>query len=118
MTGSGKKMTLTKADLVERVFEDVGLNKKEATDVVELVFDSVKETLQRGDKVKVSGFGNFSVHGKNSRLGRNPQTGEEMTITARSVVKFKPSQVLKAILNKNLNGRGSGSGAEHSQVGS
>jgi len=98
----GSKMTLTKADIVEQVFEKVGLTKKEATDVVEFVFDSLKNQLQAGEKVKISGFGNFVVRKKKSRTGRNPQTGQEMTITARTVLTFKPSQVLRAILNKDL----------------
>jgi integration host factor subunit alpha len=98
----GNKSTLTKADIVDHVFEKVGLTKKEATDVVEFVFDSLKDTLKKGDKIKISGFGNFVVRKKKSRVGRNPQTGEEMTITARSVLTFKPSQVLRAILNKDL----------------
>lgn len=96
------KVTLTKADLVEKVFEKVGLSKREATDVVELLFNSIKDTLRKGDKVKVSGFGNFLVRHKKARVGRNPQTGDEMMISARSVLTFKPSQVLKAMLNKDL----------------
>lgn len=102
----GSKMTLTKADIVEQVFEKVGLTKKEATDVVEFVFDALKNQLQNGEKVKISGFGNFVVRKKKSRTGRNPQTGQEMTITARSVLTFKPSQVLRAMLNKDLPQRG------------
>lgn len=104
----GNKMTLTKADIVEQVFEKVGLTKKEATDVVEFVFDSLKNQLEVGEKVKISGFGNFVVRKKKSRVGRNPQTGQEMTITARTVLTFKPSQVLRAILNKDLTERGRG----------
>ncbi len=100
------KMTLTKADIVEQVFEKVGLTKKEATDVVEFVFDALKDKLEEGAKVKISGFGNFVVRKKKARTGRNPQTGQEMTITARSVLTFKPSQVLRAILNKDLPQRG------------
>ncbi|MBN8555827.1 MAG: integration host factor subunit alpha [Deltaproteobacteria bacterium] len=96
---------MTKADIVDQVFEKVGLTKKEATDIVEFVFDSLKDTLKKGDKIKISGFGNFVVRKKKSRVGRNPQTGEEMTITARSVLTFKPSQVLRAILNRDLGGK-------------
>lgn len=99
---SDSKMTLTKADLVERVFEQAGLSKREATDVIELIFQHMKDRLQRGDKVKISGFGNFIVRHKKPRVGRNPQTGDEMMITARSVLTFKPSQVLKAMLNRDL----------------
>lgn len=96
------KMTLTKADLVEKVFERAGLSKREATDVIEMIFQHMKDTLGRGDKVKISGFGNFLVRHKKARVGRNPQTGDEMMITARSVLTFKPSQVLKAMLNRDL----------------
>lgn len=111
------KMTLTKADLVEKVFDRVGLTKREATDVVELVFDSIKDELTKADKVKISGFGNFVVRRKKARVGRNPQTGEEMMITARSVLTFKPSQVLKAMLNRDLPERRLDDTA-HSKVGS
>lgn len=96
------KMTLTKADLVEKVFDKVGLTKREATDSVELVFNTIKDTLKSSDKVKISGFGNFVVRHKKARVGRNPQSGEEMMISARSVLTFKPSQVLKAMLNRDL----------------
>lgn len=99
---SGSKITLTKADLVEKVFSKAGLSKREATDVVELLFDSIKDTLHKGEKVKISGFGNFVVRHKKARVGRNPQTGDEMMISARSVLTFKPSQVLKAMLNRDL----------------
>src|SRR6185436_2853610 len=90
---------MTKADFIEGVYEKVGFSKKESAEIVELVFDTVKETLERGDKIKISGFGNFQVRGKKSRVGRNPQTGEEIEISARRVLTFRPSQVLKAALN-------------------
>ena len=91
---------MTKADIVETVYEKVGgFSKKEAADLVEVVFDSIKSTLERGEKIKISGFGNFVVRDKNARTGRNPQTGEEITISARRVLTFKPSQVLKSSLN-------------------
>ena len=93
------KSTMTKADIVEKVYQKIGFSKKEASELVELVFDSLKEVLQRGDKVKISGFGNFVVRGKNERVGRNPQTGEQIKISARRVLTFRPSQVLKAMLN-------------------
>ena len=93
------RATMTKADIVERVYQKIGFSKKEATELVEMVFDALKEELYRGDKVKISGFGNFLVREKQSRVGRNPQTGEHITISARRVLTFKPSQVLKAILN-------------------
>lgn len=92
--------TLTKADIIEAVYEKVGFSKKEASDIVELLFDTLKTTLEQGEKVKISGFGNFVVRHKKPRIGRNPQTGEEIEISERKVLTFKPSQVLKAALNK------------------
>ncbi len=91
---------MTKADLIESIYEKIGFSKKESADVVELIFDTLKDTLQRGERIKISGFGNFVVRSKKPRIGRNPQTGEEMTITARHVLTFKPSQVLKQALNQ------------------
>ncbi len=93
------RSTLTKADIVDRVYEKIGFSKKEATDLVELVFSSLKEKIVAGKKVKISGFGNFVVRAKNPRKGRNPQTGETIEISARRVLNFRPSQVLKAQLN-------------------
>ena len=90
---------MTKADIIEGVYEKVGFSKKESAEIVELVFDTVKETLERGDKIKISGFGNFQVRHKKARVGRNPQTGKEIEISARRVLTFRPSQVLKASLN-------------------
>ncbi len=91
--------TVTKADIVEKVYEKIGFSKKEASELVEMVFNSLKKTLQNGEKVKISGFGNFLVRGKSERIGRNPQTGEQIKISARRVLTFRPSQVLKAMLN-------------------
>jgi integration host factor subunit alpha len=100
MTGENLgRSTMTKADIVEKVYQKIGFSKKEASELVELVFSSLKDVLQRGDKVKISGFGNFVVRGKNERVGRNPQTGEQIKISARRVLTFRPSQVLKAMLN-------------------
>lgn len=93
------RSTMTKADIVEKVYQKIGFSKKEASELVELVFGSLKDVLQDGDKVKISGFGNFVVRGKNERVGRNPQTGEQIKISARRVLTFRPSQVLKAMLN-------------------
>ena len=90
---------MTKADIIEGVYERVGFSKKESAEIVELVFDTLKETLERGDRIKVSGFGNFQVRQKNARVGRNPQTGKEIEISARRVLTFRPSQVLKSALN-------------------
>ncbi len=93
-------MKMTKADIVERVCENVGgFSKKEAAELVDMVFNTMKDTLSTGEKIKISGFGNFVVRSKNPRPGRNPQTGEEIMIDARKVLTFKPSNVLKTILN-------------------
>ncbi len=91
--------TVTKADLVEKVYNKIGFSKKEAAELVELVFNNLKEVLYEGDRVKISGFGNFVIRQKRERVGRNPQTGEQITITARRVLTFRPSQVLKALIN-------------------
>jgi integration host factor subunit alpha len=93
------KSTVTKADIVEQVYQKIGFSKKEASELVELVFGTLKDVLCQGDKVKISGFGNFVVRKKNDRIGRNPQTGDQIRITARRVLTFRPSQVLKAMLN-------------------
>lgn len=93
------KSTMTKADIVEKVYQKIGFSKKEASELVELVFDTLKDVLSKGDKIKISGFGNFLVREKNERIGRNPQTGEQIKISARRVLTFRPSQVLKAMLN-------------------
>ena len=92
---------MTKADIVERIYERVGFSKKEAADVVESIFEVVKGRLEGGEKVKISGFGNFVINEKRPRKGRNPQTGEEIVITGRRVLTFKPSQVLKRTINMN-----------------
>ncbi|MBT4760745.1 MAG: integration host factor subunit alpha [Bdellovibrionaceae bacterium] len=90
---------MTKADIVEKVYDKIGFSKKEASELVEMVFGQLKKVICNGDKVKISGFGNFIVREKKARVGRNPQTGDQITITARRVLTFKPSQVLKAVLN-------------------
>jgi integration host factor subunit alpha len=90
--------TLTKAELAELLFERVGLNKREAKDMVDTFFEEIRFALQRGDSVKLSGFGNFQLRDKPQRPGRNPKTGEAIPITARRVVTFHASQKLKAIV--------------------
>lgn len=103
MTESSQAMekgaTMTKADIVERIYEKIGFSKKEASEVVESIFEIIKGRLGRGDKVKISGFGNFVVNSKRPRKGRNPQTGEEIIISGRKVLTFKASQVLKKTIN-------------------
>lgn len=90
--------TLTKAELAELLFEQVGLNKREAKDMVETFFDEIRDALERGESVKLSGFGNFQLRDKPQRPGRNPKTGEEIPITARRVVTFHASQKLKSMV--------------------
>ncbi len=91
---------MTKNDIVAAIHGRVGgFSKKEAADIVDLVFETVKETLGRGEKIKISGFGNLVLRDKRQRRGRNPQTGEPLTITERRVLTFKASQILKAMLN-------------------
>jgi integration host factor subunit alpha len=91
---------MTKADIVEKIYDKVGFSKKESAELVEMVFDIIKSTLEKGDKIKLAGFGNFVVKEKADRRGRNPQTGDEIIISARKILTFKPSQVLKASINK------------------
>ncbi|HZV53331.1 MAG TPA: integration host factor subunit alpha [Rhodocyclaceae bacterium] len=93
-------MTLTKAELADMLFDKVGLNKREAKDMVEAFFEEVRTSLQTGDGVKLSGFGNFQLRDKPQRPGRNPKTGEEIPITARRVVTFHASQKLKGSVER------------------
>jgi integration host factor subunit alpha len=88
-------MALTKAELSERLFEQVGLNKREAKEFVDAFFEVMREALERGEQIKISGFGNFDLRSKNRRPGRNPKTGEIIPISARRVVTFRPGQKLK-----------------------
>ena len=87
---------LTKAEMAERLNEELGLNKREAKDMVELFFEQIRQALEGNQQVKLSGFGNFDLRDKNGRPGRNPRTGEEIPITPRRVVTFKPGQKLRA----------------------
>lgn len=88
-------MALTKADMAEHLFEELGLNKREAKDMVEMFFEEIRQSLEDGRQVKLSGFGNFDLREKKQRPGRNPKTGEEIPISARRVVTFRPGQKLK-----------------------
>ena len=87
---------LTKAQMADRLFDELGLNKREAKEIVEMFFDEVRNSLEHNEHVKLSGFGNFELREKGERPGRNPKTGEEIPITARRVVTFRPGQKLKA----------------------
>ena len=89
-------MALTKAEMAEHLFEELGLNKREAKDMVEMFFEEIRSSLENGRQVKLSGFGNFDLREKKQRPGRNPKTGEEIPISARRVVTFRPGQKLKA----------------------
>jgi integration host factor subunit alpha len=91
--------TMTKADIVNSLYEKLGLSKKETANIVEVVLETVKDNLEKGNKIKIAGFGNFIVRQKTARKGRNPKTGEEIEITRRKVVTFKPSQLLRKSVN-------------------
>ena len=95
-TDSGIVESLTKADLAEKLYEELGFNKREAKELVELFFEEIRDCLESNEQVKLSGFGNFDLRDKKERPGRNPKTGEEIPITARRVVTFRPGQKLKA----------------------
>ncbi len=90
---------MTKADIVEIAFEKVGYSKKDVAEVVDQIFECMKNALENSEKVKISGFGNFTVRHKRARRGRNPQTGSEITIGERKVLTFKASQILKKHIN-------------------
>jgi integration host factor subunit alpha len=89
-------MAVTKAAMAERLFEELGLNKREAKEIVDMFFEEIRAALEQGEQVKLSGFGNFDLRNKNQRPGRNPKTGEEIPISARRVVTFRPGQKLRA----------------------
>ena len=89
------RKALTKADIAEMLFEDLGLNKREAKELVEMFFEEIRHALETNEQVKLSGFGNFDLRDKRQRPGRNPKTGEEIPISARRVVTFRPGQKLK-----------------------
>ena len=89
-------MALTKADLAEHLFTDLGLSKRDAKEMVESFFEEIRLALEQGEQVKISGFGNFELRNKGERPGRNPKTGEDIPISARRVVTFRPGQKLKA----------------------
>jgi len=89
-------MALTRAGMAESLFNELGLNKREARELVDLFFEKLRDSLKAGEQIKLSGFGNFDLRDKNERPGRNPKTGKEIPITARRVVTFRPGQKLKA----------------------
>jgi integration host factor subunit alpha len=93
--------TITRAQLTEAVYQEVGLSRNESADLLESVLDMIADTLANDETVKISSFGSFSVRSKGERIGRNPKTGEEVPILPRKVLVFRPSQVLKARINEN-----------------
>ncbi|MBT8141357.1 MAG: integration host factor subunit alpha [Gammaproteobacteria bacterium] len=98
-------MALTKAQLAESLFNELGLNKREARELVDMFFDEIRKALANGYRVKISGFGNFELRDKNQRPGRNPKTGEEIPISARRVVTFRAGQKLKSRVEAYAGGR-------------
>lgn len=98
-------MALTKAEIAERLFTDVGLSKRESKEMVESFFEEIKKSLEAGEQVKLSGFGNFDLRDKNERPGRNPKTGEDIPISARRVVTFRPGQKLKTRVEEGLDNK-------------
>jgi len=95
-------MALTKADIAEHLFEKLGINKKDAKDLVEAFFEEIRSALEKGEQIKLSGFGNFDLRDKKERPGRNPKTGEDIPISARRVVTFRPGQKLKTPCRSRL----------------
>ena len=101
MTGK----TITRADLSESVYQEVGLSRNESAELVDTVLEEISAALTRGESVKISSFGSFLVRMKGERIGRNPKTGEEVPITPRRVVTFRPSQMLRELVEKGGRGR-------------
>ena len=95
------KNTITRAQLGEAVYQEIGLSRTESVELIESILKFMSESLERGETLKLSSFGSFSVRKKNKRIGRNPKTGEEVLISPRKVIVFRPSQVLKSRINKN-----------------
>jgi len=93
---------MTKAEIVEQIYDKIGFSKRESAEIVDGVFEIMKDTLAGGEKIKISGFGNFVVRSKRQRIGRNPHTREAITISARRVVTFKASQILKHAVNTGV----------------
>jgi integration host factor subunit alpha len=91
---------MTKADLVDKIFEKIGLSKKEAQEIIEILFETMRQTFVEGESVKISGFGTFNVRNKVARRGRNPKTGDELEISPRKVISFRASNQLKDVLEK------------------
>lgn len=91
--------TITRADVAETIYEEIGLSRKDSTDVLDMILDEIVNELSNGNEVKLSSFGTFSLRDKNARAGRNPKTGVEAVISSRRVISFKPSQTMRKIIN-------------------
>ncbi|MBF0301148.1 MAG: integration host factor subunit alpha [Oligoflexia bacterium] len=109
-------MTLTKSDIANRLYKEAGLSRKEAQNLVDQLFKIIKETLGRGEKIKISGFGNFIIRDKGTRIGRNPQTGGTLEIAARRVLTFRPSNVLKDDITSKYGHRIDDEGNENASI--
>ena len=92
--------TLTRLSITEAIYEEIGLSRKDSSDILDLIIEEMKSELEAGNDVKISSFGTFSLRKKNARMGRNPKTGEDAEITPRTVISFKPSQILRKAVNK------------------
>lgn len=94
-----KMKTITRVSITEAIYEEIGLSRKDSGDVLDMIIEEIKDELADGNDVKISSFGTFSLRKKNARVGRNPKTGVEATISPRTVISFKPSQILRKVLN-------------------
>ncbi len=109
-------MSLSKTDLVNKLQDQLGFSKKESAHIIDLVFNLIKDTLTRGEKIKISGFGNFTIRDKAERIGRNPQTGEQITIPSKRVLTFKPSELLKDDVTEKYKHRIDQAGQEDTSI--
>jgi integration host factor subunit alpha len=99
LTGKGKMKTITRVNITEAIYEEIGLSRKDSGDVLDMIIDEIRNELVAGNDVKISSFGTFGLRQKKARVGRNPKTGVEATITPRTVISFKPSQILRKAAN-------------------
>ncbi len=109
-------MSLSKTDLIDKLQSQLGFSKKESAHIIDLVFNIMKDTLSKGEKIKISGFGNFTIRDKAERMGRNPQTGERMKIPSKRVLTFKPSDLLKEDITNKFKNRINEDGTEDTSI--
>jgi len=93
--------SIIRADIAEAIYQNIGLSRNESAEIVATILDEISKSLEKGEKVKISSFGSFSVNTKNERVGRNPKTGQEVPITPRRVMTFRPSHILRDLVNKS-----------------